>query len=544
MATTASGERNNFHHLRHHHPKHDSYSFFNHQNYGSSKGCFLDQAAGHNETIASPNNNKDAASEILPLRVSAKHLSDDLTKTKSSHHLLPSIGEALLRREHYKEVNDASPSRTMPEDEFTERKMMVKIQDKSTENEMKLNAQEHSNLDEADKKEYLDVLNSGIYPIKSEGSQADVMLQHISSRNLQLLPLGVARGFQPDEVNALMSLENPVSGSVENIFRSEAHNSALTVDTANSGASHETPSYTTLTPLQPLPRASAVAEKYMIGGTGGYPPLMQKEAHDSNYNKMGGMGHTLPPLSNRLLLNGFAAQSCNDVQAQEAIEAVNQVAAAVNLSQYSKSSVLPPNIMNNPPSPQTLTTSNNSYETHMMFPKLNSHGNMNPAFQNGPVFQQRAGRSGFSPSYHQSLHEFPNSIQTETSIEKRLRSENFVQARRKPRNVADRVSASSSLTNFSPSSRGQQQIDEVNTKEVAEKITSELKRCSIPQAVFARQVLSRSQGTLSDLLRNPKPWSKLKSGRETFRKMWKWLQDPSNPKVLQIKAGSKNRFLF
>uniref|UniRef100_A0A1I7X581 CUT domain-containing protein n=1 Tax=Heterorhabditis bacteriophora TaxID=37862 RepID=A0A1I7X581_HETBA len=36
----------------------------------------------------------------------------------------------------------------------------------------------------------------------------------------------------------------------------------------------------------------------------------------------------------------------------------------------------------------------------------------------------------------------------------------------------------------------------------------------------------RSQGTLSDLLRNPKPWNKLKSGRETFRRMFNWVQQP------------------
>ncbi|XP_022309505.1 one cut domain family member 2-like isoform X5 [Crassostrea virginica] len=71
-----------------------------------------------------------------------------------------------------------------------------------------------------------------------------------------------------------------------------------------------------------------------------------------------------------------------------------------------------------------------------------------------------------------------------------------------------------------------QEVEEINTKELAQRISSELKRYSIPQAVFAQRVLCRSQGTLSDLLRNPKPWSKLKSGRETFRRMWKWLQEP------------------
>jgi hypothetical protein len=61
-------------------------------------------------------------------------------------------------------------------------------------------------------------------------------------------------------------------------------------------------------------------------------------------------------------------------------------------------------------------------------------------------------------------------------------------------------------------------------------------------------VLCRSQGTLSDLLRNPKPWSKLKSGRETFRRMFKWLQEPEFQRmsalrlaVMQQSAAEKDR---
>lgn len=76
-------------------------------------------------------------------------------------------------------------------------------------------------------------------------------------------------------------------------------------------------------------------------------------------------------------------------------------------------------------------------------------------------------------------------------------------------------------------------------KELALKISNELKRYSIPQAVFAQKILRRSQGTLSDLLRNPKPWSKLKSGRETFRRMWKWLNEPELQRMSNLKAASK-----
>ncbi|MGH0174996.1 UNVERIFIED_CONTAM: hypothetical protein FKN15_000401 [Acipenser sinensis] len=83
------------------------------------------------------------------------------------------------------------------------------------------------------------------------------------------------------------------------------------------------------------------------------------------------------------------------------------------------------------------------------------------------------------------------------------------------------------------------QMEEVNTKEVAQRITTELKRYSIPQAIFAQRVLCRSQGTLSDLLRNPKPWSKLKSGRETFRRMWKWLQEPEFQRMSALRLAGE-----
>ncbi|XP_062998456.1 hepatocyte nuclear factor 6 [Elgaria multicarinata webbii] len=85
------------------------------------------------------------------------------------------------------------------------------------------------------------------------------------------------------------------------------------------------------------------------------------------------------------------------------------------------------------------------------------------------------------------------------------------------------------------------QMEEINTKDVAQRITTELKRYSIPQAIFAQRVLCRSQGTLSDLLRNPKPWSKLKSGRETFRRMWKWLQEPEFQRMSALRLAACKR---
>ena len=80
----------------------------------------------------------------------------------------------------------------------------------------------------------------------------------------------------------------------------------------------------------------------------------------------------------------------------------------------------------------------------------------------------------------------------------------------------------------------------VDTFSVAESLTNELKRYGIPQAVFARVVLKRTQGTLSDLLRNPKPWSKLKSGRETFRRMQEWLEQPEHERMSALKFATQS----
>jgi hypothetical protein len=89
----------------------------------------------------------------------------------------------------------------------------------------------------------------------------------------------------------------------------------------------------------------------------------------------------------------------------------------------------------------------------------------------------------------------------------------------------------------------------IDTKELCKRIAYELKQHSIPQAIFAERILCRSQGTLSDLLRNPKPWNRLKSGRETFRRMFNWVQQPLHVRlsILDMYKGSfllrKNGFV-
>lgn len=79
-------------------------------------------------------------------------------------------------------------------------------------------------------------------------------------------------------------------------------------------------------------------------------------------------------------------------------------------------------------------------------------------------------------------------------------------------------------------------FEDLDTKEIAEALTNELKKYSIPQAVFARKVLNRSQGTLSDVLRKPKPWNELRGGREIFRKMKEWLDLPEVRRIPQLRT--------
>lgn len=89
-------------------------------------------------------------------------------------------------------------------------------------------------------------------------------------------------------------------------------------------------------------------------------------------------------------------------------------------------------------------------------------------------------------------------------------------------------------------------MEYVDTRDIAEKVSTELKKYNISQVAFAQTILGRSQGTLSDLLRNPKPWAKLKSGRETFCRMWKWLQVPESERMAPFKGAgiSKNGKTF
>uniref|UniRef100_A0AAZ3SXH7 One cut domain family member n=1 Tax=Oncorhynchus tshawytscha TaxID=74940 RepID=A0AAZ3SXH7_ONCTS len=261
--------------------------------------------------------------------------------------------------------------------------------------------------------------------------------------------------------------------------------------------------YTTLTPLQPLPPISTVSDKFhhphhhhhhhqrLSGNVSGSFTLMRDERclpamnnlYSPYHKDMTGMGQSLSPLASSPLGNGLG--SLHNTQQ--------------NLHSYGSHGH------------DKMLSSNFDAHTAML-----SRGDQHLSRGlGGPT----AGMMPHLNGMHHSGH--PGHPQSHGPV--------LASNRDRP-----------------PSSSGQQgnnsgQLEEINTKEVAQRITAELKRYSIPQAIFAQRVLCRSQGTLSDLLRNPKPWSKLKSGRETFRRMWKWLQEPEFQRMSALRLAACKR---
>ncbi|XP_029300769.1 one cut domain family member 2 isoform X2 [Cottoperca gobio] len=276
--------------------------------------------------------------------------------------------------------------------------------------------------------------------------------------------------------------------------------------------------YTTLTPLQPLPPISTVSDKFhhhhhhhhqrLSGNVSGSFTLMRDERGlpgmnnlYSPYHKdhMSGMGQSLSPV----LGNGLG--SIHNTQQ--------------GLHNYGTPTHGGHDKMLN-------------FEAHHTASMLARQDHHQHRGLGGPTAGMMPHLNGMHHSVHQAVssaghHPHPHS---HSHLQSPSHGPVLVSSRERP-----------------PSSSGTQgvnssgQLEEINTKEVAQRITAELKRYSIPQAIFAQRVLCRSQGTLSDLLRNPKPWSKLKSGRETFRRMWKWLQEPEFQRMSALRLAACKR---
>ncbi|XP_057603159.1 homeobox protein cut-like 2 [Hippopotamus amphibius kiboko] len=81
---------------------------------------------------------------------------------------------------------------------------------------------------------------------------------------------------------------------------------------------------------------------------------------------------------------------------------------------------------------------------------------------------------------------------------------------------------------------------EVDTLELTRQVKEKLAKNGICQRIFGEKVLGLSQGSVSDMLSRPKPWSKLtQKGREPFIRMQLWLSDQLGQAVGQPPSASQ-----
>ncbi|XP_070331285.1 homeobox protein cut-like 2 isoform X2 [Odocoileus virginianus] len=81
---------------------------------------------------------------------------------------------------------------------------------------------------------------------------------------------------------------------------------------------------------------------------------------------------------------------------------------------------------------------------------------------------------------------------------------------------------------------------EVDTLELTRQVKEKLAKNGICQRIFGEKVLGLSQGSVSDMLSRPKPWSKLtQKGREPFIRMQLWLSDQLGQAVGQQPSASQ-----
>ncbi|KAA0714419.1 Homeobox protein cut-like 2 Homeobox protein [Triplophysa tibetana] len=83
---------------------------------------------------------------------------------------------------------------------------------------------------------------------------------------------------------------------------------------------------------------------------------------------------------------------------------------------------------------------------------------------------------------------------------------------------------------------------EVDTLELTRQVKEKLAKNGICQRIFGEKVLGLSQGSVSDMLSRPKPWSKLtQKGREPFIRMQLWLVDQLGQGLAQMSNPSQDK---
>lgn len=295
-------------------------------------------------------------------------------------------------------------------------------------------------------------------------------------------------------------------------------------------------SYATLTPLQPLPPISTVSDKFAYGHTGnvsGSFTVMQNNGLNNIGLSMGvnspyGMSMSPPHHYSPNNVLGIAQHSPLSPHSSYSQNGLNSPQKSISPNSYDS----PYNPVRTLGTSQSPTLSPPSGSMHSP-PTFGGVATINGLTTITPHTVVVSPAPAPAPGPHQHPHHShspPSMVQREAVV---------VTTPSPPKPTATLTLRDVSPVNSCGGTGGSQasELEEINTKELAQRISAELKRYSIPQAIFAQRVLCRSQGTLSDLLRNPKPWSKLKSGRETFRRMWKWLQEPEFQRMSALRMA-------
>ena len=118
-----------------------------------------------------------------------------------------------------------------------------------------------------------------------------------------------------------------------------------------------------------------------------------------------------------------------------------------------------------------------------------------------------------------------------------------------PNSTSSSTHAASSSSNnalvavsSTPSSTVSASTTTLDTSEISLRVRDILSANNIGQRIFAKHVLGLSQGTVSELLSKPKHWDKLtEKGRESYRKMYVWVQNKENIEFLKTLNPKRGR---
>jgi len=323
--------------------------------------------------------------------------------------------------------------------------------------------------------------------------------------------------------------------------------------------------YATLTPLQPLPPISTVSEKFSSGTNGNNMGFVFMQHHGAQDLASFGRGPEVYPaykyekgVGNGEITASEHPVNCNGFEPSEnsLVTVVNGIGAGYAMSQqqqqlvrnlqsqyamYGHSDEVRPVPVKND---YVLSVKNDVSSTPVTIDRMSPYDNVASIYTSNLMSAPQMPAKSESSALSAAVSVGINSM----NVQNGSLASSLMAVRGTPAGVdshhqqqlrvgsPDQPSSSTDTHGCDDSSSTPTEgNEEINTRDVALRVSNELKKYSIPQAVFAQRVLGRSQGTLSDLLRNPKPWSKLKSGRETFRRMWKWLQEPEYQRMAALR---------